>query len=140
MKSSFKKSVAILVSVIVLISSNGLELAAHNCFSQHGTEVSLFKHTGCCSKEEKNCHSNPVKDKSFEKKCCELKITYHKVDVSSPSVRTPEVPYSNLFFSDLLFSSSFNSLNYFSSQPFNKPPPLICSGFSLLLSIQKLTI
>lgn len=85
MKSFFRNSLAVILSAIMLVSSTGVVLGAHSCFSKHGTEVSLFVHKGCCSAEKSTCHSKHSEESAFTMECCQLKITYHKVDVSSRS-------------------------------------------------------
>ena len=83
MKSRLKKIVAVILGVVILISSNGLVLASHSCFSKSETDVSLFSHKGCCSNKKKNCHSLPSQENTYTKKCCELRISFHQVDISS---------------------------------------------------------
>lgn len=140
MNKRIKNSVAVFLSVIILVSSTGVVLAAHNCFSKAETEVSLFRHKGCCSNEKKDCHSKPQKENSFTKKCCQLKITYHKIDVSSPLVKFSSVsdlkllPVKQISFSPIIFSTDISSCFL------NKAPPFIRAGVSLLHSIHTLQI
>jgi hypothetical protein len=139
MKSRTKNILSIFLSLVVLVSSNGIVVAAHNCFSQHKTEVSLFSKK-CCSKEKEQCHSKPAMEDTFAKKCCELKITYHKVDVKAPLVKNASIQHLNLFSNPISFSSpSFFSDNI-SISSFNKAPPCIRSGVALLHSIGLLQI
>ncbi len=139
MKSRFKNIVSIFLSLVVLVSSNGIVVASHNCFSQHKTEVSLFEKK-CCSKGKEQCHSKPVTENAFAKKCCDLKITYHKIDVKTPLAKTISIQQLNLFPAELLFSSVLLFSQNISASFFNKAPPLIHSGVSLLLSIGTLQI
>ncbi len=139
MKRTFKNITSVFLALIVFISTNGIVVAAHNCFSNHKTEVSLF-HKKCCSKEKEQCHSKPVNENTFSKKCCEIKISYHKVETNTPLVKNISVKNLNLFSSEILFSSVtpfFSQALAFCSA---KAPPLISSGISLLLSIGTLQI
>ncbi len=139
MKSRFKNIVSIFLSLVVLVSSNGIVVAAHNCFSEHKTEVSLST-IKCCSKEKETCHSKPAAENAFTKKCCDLKITYHKVNVNTPLAKTISIQQLNLFSTELLFSSVLIFFQNISASVFNKAPPRIHSGVSLLLSIGTLQI
>jgi hypothetical protein len=139
MKSRSKNILSVFLSLVVLVTSNGIVVAAHNCFSQHKTEVSLFSKK-CCQKEKEQCHSKPAMENTFAKKCCELKITYHKADVKTLLIKNASIQHLNLFSNPILFSSfSFFSDNI-SIFAFNKAPPYIHSGVALLHSISLLQI
>ena len=138
MKPSIQKLISVFLGLIILVSSTGVVLASHSCFSKPGTDVSLFSHKGCCSKGKMNCHADPQKETSFSKKCCQLKITFHKVDVSSILLK------SNLVQADCLplaFSTiDFSFTNNFSeTRLLNKAPPKP-AGRELLTAISLLQI
>jgi hypothetical protein len=139
MKSRYRNILSVFLSLVVFVSSNGVVVAAHNCFSNHKAEVSLFEGK-CCSREKEKCHSKPVIEHTFTKKCCELKVSYHKVDVKTPVFKSISIQSQNLFSHELLFSavSSFSGCSF--STDFNKAPPFISSGVSLLHSICTLQI
>ena len=140
MKSRSKNILSVFLSLAVLISTNGIVVAAHNCFSQHKTEVSLFSKK-CCSKEKEQCHAKPVtKENTFTKKCCELKITYHKVDVKIPLVKNVSIQHLNLFSNHTLYFSFPSFPDNIPSSSINKAPPYIFSGVTLLHSIGLLKI
>ncbi len=137
MKSRFSKIVSVFLGAIILISSNGIVLASHNCFSKPGTEVSLFEHKGCCSKGKKNCHAIPVKETAFTKKCCQLTISFHQADVSSLLVKTSliHVDYFTQNFSipNLLFSKNYSETLFFKKTPPKPAGRTLLSNISILL-------
>ena len=140
MKNLLRNSLAVLLSAIILVSSTGVVLAAHSCFSKHGTEVSLFVHKGCCSTEKSTCHSIHSEESAFKRECCQLKISYHKVDVSSPVVKNFSLPDLTLFSTPLFNFSSEKFDDRSSSCTFNKAPPLLTGGLSFLYSTHLLKI
>jgi len=139
MKKHFKKRIALLLSVIVLVSSNGIVVSAHSCFSSHSTEVSFFNQDNCCSKEKKKCHSKPVDENTIRKSCCNIVVTFHRLDISSQVVKTTALNFTDSF-SSVLFSGSLPALRNFCSLFESKAPPLIRAGVSLLHSIHTLKI
>ena len=139
MKSRSKNIISVFLALIVFVSSNGIVVAAHNCFSGHKTEVSLFEKE-CCTKGKEKCHSKPAEENTFTKKCCELKITYHKIDVKTPLAKTSSIGHFNFFPTQLLFSSASLFPGDIFSFVFNKAPPLIHPGNALLISISTLQI
>ena len=135
---SIKNSLAIFLGVVILISSNGIVLASHSCSVKPGTDVSLFEHKGCCSNGKMNCHADYPGINSLTKKCCQLTITFHKVDVSSSVIKTD---FDHVIFLAQDFSThtlSF-SKNYSETHFINKAPPKP-AGRKLLTSISLLQI
>jgi hypothetical protein len=138
MNKSSKNIFSIVLAFLVFISSNGIVLSAHRCLSNQKTEISFF-HKKCCGKENKSCHSSPSGN-SLSKKCCELKITYHKVDVKTPLVKNVPVFNPYLFSNAFPLSSSDFSDHYTSGLEFNKEPPVTLRGISFLYSVHTLRI
>src|SRR5689334_17612565 len=119
MRKGCQKFLAFFLALIVLISSNGIVVAAHNCFSSHKSKVFLSAPSTCCHKEKQSCHSKPVDQTSFVKKCCEVKITYHKIDVKTPITKNPQVQQPGIH-SPVPFSFADFSFGTFSSFKVNK--------------------
>ena len=138
MKSRLKNIVAFFLGVIILLSSNGIVLATHSCFSRPGTQVSLFSHKGCCSKGKKDCHRIPAGENTFTKKCCQLKISFHKVDVSSflskANLIHVDAIAQHFSISDFPFSKNYTELLFINKSP---PKP---AGRALLCHISLLLI
>ncbi len=142
MNPRFKNTIALLLSVAILVSSNGIVLAAHTCFSKAETKVSLFKATGCCSTEKLNDlnehHADGCHDSIGPKKCCQLSLSFHKVDVSSTVLKLNN-------FHHQLPSSAFSFFSFRGSEKssraffHNKLPPSN-SGRILLTKISLLQI
>jgi hypothetical protein len=72
---------SVLLSVIVLITSNGIVLAYHTCLKNSNTNVSLFQNKSCCGKTKKSCES--TERKSVKSNCCVSSFSYHKVSVNT---------------------------------------------------------
>ena len=138
MKRKLNKALAIFLGVIVLISSSGVVLASHQCFSKPETDVSLFSHNGCCSKKKKKCHALPVCEKAFAKKCCQLTITFHKIDVSSIDHKVNILSLTS-FALPVPFNREVNAKGVRQSCFLNKAPPKP-AGRILLTNISLLQI
>lgn len=136
MKSRLNKIVAIILGVVILISSNGLVLASHSCFSKSETDVSLFSHKGCCSNKMKNCHSLPAQENAFTKKCCELRISFHQVDVSSfmEKVNSHQLDCfpRNLAIHKFFVSKGYNETLFPAKAPPNPGGRILLTNISLL--------
>jgi hypothetical protein len=137
--SRFRKYISALVAVVILISSNGIVLATHSCFSKAETKVSLFSHKGCCSQKKKNCHSTThSSEKKISSNCCRLTISYHKSDVNS-IVKHAFSTELNFFPVQNIHASLFSPDFFYSTFYLNKVPPKL-SGRTLLSSISTLQI
>lgn len=134
----FRSGFAIFMALGILVSSSGLVLAAHTCLTSSKTEVSLFKHHGCCAKQKKSCHEITTKETTG--KCCNLKVSLHKIDVSSTfsQERSPEnviTPFiQSLPFVSLPLSITCIQIGSGTSPP--EPP----GGIDLLISLHSLLI
>jgi hypothetical protein len=140
MNKRFRNIFSVILSVIVLVSSNGIVLASHSCISKHETEVSVFRISGCCSKDKTNCHSRLSGEIVMTKKCCQLNLTFHRVDVSSPVYKIQPVRSFKMYAKELV---GFPVSVFFSEEaPFSfiKITPVIQSGSSFLHSIRLLRI
>lgn len=133
-----RKVFSVVLTLSILLSSSGVVLAVHTCFSKFHRNVSLFQDgSSCCSKQKTNCHKTP--DEAVSKACCELKFSYHKVDISSLIQNQQEqiVPplVAEVFFIDLIPEKTVLSL-FINS----KSPPEINYGRFLLNKEQRLLI
>ena len=133
MKARLKKFISLLLGVIITISSGGVVVASHSCLKKPGTEVSLFQHKGCCSKGKKNCHSASSPGQAFTKKCCQLTVSFHKVDVSSLPVKKNFI-HADVFIRNFAVQNTIALQNYSAKLFQNKAPPKL-AGRTLLTSI-----
>jgi len=83
MKKQFKNIITLLLASAVLFASTGVVIASHICTSSKKSDVAFFENKGCCSKDSKPCTSFPTAPNSLKGNCCQLNISYHKIDVSS---------------------------------------------------------
>jgi len=139
MKKHIRNKIALILSVIILVSSNGVVLSAHSCFSSHVTKISLFGHKGCCSGEKKKCDTNPSSENTFHKSCCSFAVTYHRVDVSSPVVKIGNFSCPSLFPEHIISFSRISFLRSFVLKN-TQTPPLIAAGTDRLHAISLLKI
>ncbi|MBP6401104.1 MAG: hypothetical protein KA492_01155 [Bacteroidia bacterium] len=137
MKKSIRTFFSFILAFSILISSSGVVLAVHTCFSSSKTQISLFHPKGCCSKPSKSCHKLPAS--GFKSKCCELKISYHRIEVNADAVHHA-FPVTIAEIDLPLFSSAVSPVVSIPSNTFNKAPPEILTGTSFLYSIHRLLI
>lgn len=131
--------IAFILALVVFISSGGVVLAVHYCSKKTNKEVSLYNDHSCCSQKSKSCDSKN-KDHLFKNKCCDLKVTYHKIDISSIfSEIQPLILTCNLF-SDFNFQSYLFPSAFYFCQLTNKAPPFYTGGKSFLHISQLLLI
>ena len=137
MKSRTKHILAFFLAFTILISSSGVVVAMHTCLSSSKKQVSLFEHRGCCSKSNKGCHKSP--STGLKVKCCELSISYHKIDLNASVLK-----YDFSLTADLI-SEPFSKAEIFSDNAVfsvvsNKAPPQLRGGTDFLYGIHRLLI
>ncbi len=135
----FKKLITFLLIPTILISSGGVVLAVHYCSSLSDKSVSLFEEGTCCSGDSKSCGKENSLE-SFENNCCDVKLTYHKVDVTSFISEHHFTDY--LFYSNNLnpkFDSAIISEDVFYTTS-NKAPPFFIGGKTFLYISLRLLI
>ncbi len=110
-------------------------MAVHYCSMKASKEISLFQDNSCCSDKEKICEKNST-EKVQTKKCCDLKVTYHKVDISTifsgidhSDIQVPALDYFS-FNLDAIKTAFFNSILS------NKAPPFFSGGKTFLILSQ----
>ena len=134
MKSFNSKSIAFILALIILVSSNGVVLAVHTCLSKAATEVSLFGNKGCCS-ENKSCRDKGERS-VVSAKCCNISFSFHKTDVSSVPQKSSFTP-GNFSFPAYaiqdLFTLRFSSA--FSIASLKAPPGISGKGLLRIISI-----
>src|SRR5690349_8314534 len=79
MKKGFKIVLSCLLAASVLFASTGVVIASHVCLKKNKSDISFFESKSCCSKHDKSCSKVPV----LKSKCCQLSISYHKLEVKS---------------------------------------------------------
>lgn len=79
MKKGIKSFISLLLAASVLISSTGVVIASHVCLKKGQADVSFFQSKSCCSKHHSSCSPVPV----VKKKCCQLSVSYHKLELNS---------------------------------------------------------
>ncbi len=126
----FKRILAIVLATVVFVSSGGVVLAVHICSKNSSKEVSLFSNQTCCSKKAP-C-SNSDAPKNFKKNCCNLKITYHKVDISSINSEVIPLPVHVINVDAFNFENAFVQQVILKSVLTNKAPPFFTGGKSFL--------
>lgn len=137
MKSRAKHILAFFLAFSILISSSGVVVAMHTCLSSSQKQISLFEHKGCCSKSGKGCHKTSTS--GLKAKCCELSISYHKIDVNA-SVLKYEISLTADQISEPFKSTTFFSDNALFSVVSNKAPPQLRGGTDFLYGIHRLLI
>ena len=112
MKRAFKNILAILLAANVLFASTGVVVASHICAARKKADVTLFKSHGCCSKEKKDCSSFPFSSSDhFRNNCCQLNISYYKLDVNSVQKNFSAKPVVLYPAIQTIFYSVFSSLS-----------------------------
>lgn len=137
MKIRMKHILAFFLAFTILISSSGVVVAMHTCLSSSKKQISLFEHKGCCSKSNKGCHK--TSSTGLKAKCCELSISYHKIDVNA-SVLKYEISLSADLISEPFNTTTFFSDNTLFSVISNKAPPQLRGGTDFLYGIHRLLI
>lgn len=137
MNSAFRQVFAFLLATSILVSSSGVVLAVHTCLSSSTKQISLFEHKGCCAKTKSVCHKAPKT--GIKTKCCELTISYHKIEVNA-SVLKYSIPLQVDFFSLPEFSVPEFPVTAFQTSSLNKAPPDVRGGTALLFSLHRLLI
>ncbi|CAN5584408.1 hypothetical protein BH11BAC1_BH11BAC1_29170 [soil metagenome] len=84
MKKGFIHFLSFLLSASVLFASTGIVIASHVCHESQQSDVTFFERQGCCSDMLENCGAFPAPSNQIKGNCCELTITYHKLEVFSP--------------------------------------------------------
>jgi len=79
MKKGFKIFLSIVLAASVLFASTGVVIASHICLKKNKSDISLFESKSCCKSHNKSCSPVPV----IKKKCCQLSVSYHKLEVNS---------------------------------------------------------
>jgi hypothetical protein len=78
-----KNFLAFFLSAAILVASSGVVIASHICLSSQKSDVSLFEHHGCCSEAGSDCKPVPPASGQLKKNCCQLSISYFKIDIPS---------------------------------------------------------
>lgn len=78
----FKAITVIFLAFLMLVSGSGFAVFVHKCGASHEVETDLFSRTeGCCSEEfPAGCNQEEA---GIQAGCCELKISYQKIDIPS---------------------------------------------------------
>lgn len=137
MMNSIRRFLAFFLTLTILVSSTGVVLAVHTCFISSKKQISLFQNKSCCSSHSKNCHSKPAS--SLKAKCCELSISYHKLDVVSNTIKYQHLD-SDTGLPLVLFSALTKPQHSFTKIYLNKAPPESRGGIEFLYSIGSLLI
>ena len=125
-----KRFLAVALAVVVFISSGGVVLAVHICSKNSNKEVSLFSNKTCCSKLTP-CATGEV-PKTIKKNCCNLKITYHKVDISSIHSELSNFLVQAITIVPINFENEFVQEVFLKSVLTNKAPPFFIGGKTFL--------
>jgi hypothetical protein len=83
MRKLLKNFLSFFLAAAIIFASTGIVIASHVCSASKKADVSLFKSNGCCSKKGKHCASFPAANTALKKNCCQLSVTFHKLDVTS---------------------------------------------------------
>ncbi len=134
-----KRFLAFFLSLVIFISSGGVVLAVHYCSKKTTKEVSFFQHNSCCSKKSSVCKKN-IPDEFLKKKCCELKISYHKVDVSSLFYKLQQLNIESKAVDNFSETKVAKEPAFLSSTFCNKAPPFYTGGKTFLYFSQLLLI
>jgi hypothetical protein len=139
MKKGLKIILSCLIAASLLFASTGVVIASHICFKKGKSNVSFFENESCCSKHENSCSEVPV----VKKKCCQLSISYHKLEVNS--LTKPSSKVTGVFFiipsSIILISDSVSLLNVAPpSAKYSDPLRLLPGSKNFLYSIRLLLI
>ena len=131
-----KRTIAFILSLVVFISSGGVVLAVHCCSKNPDKQVSFFKNNSCCNKKSSVCNSKNIKD-GLKSKCCDSKISYHKVDIASISSEIHNIDFQNSIIQVLELREDFVPVAQFNFNFSNKAPPFYRGG-KTFLSISQL--
>jgi len=133
--SATKRLLVFFLAFVVFISSGGVVLAVHYCSMKASKEISLFQHNSCCSDTPKTCEKNNA-EKVQAKKCCDLKVTYHKVDMSTIISAIDHLDILVPALDDLSFNFCANKTAFVQSILSNKAPPFFSGGKTFLILSQ----
>lgn len=81
MKKWFTYFLSFLLAASVLFASTGVVIASHICHESKKADITLFESHGCCSDLASKCESLPASQGQLKKNCCELNISYHKLEL-----------------------------------------------------------
>ncbi|MEO8085290.1 MAG: hypothetical protein ABI763_00635 [Bacteroidota bacterium] len=84
MKKLFTHFLSFILAASVLFASTGVVIASHICHESKKADITLFEGHGCCTDLEGSCKSFPAPQGQLKNNCCELTISYHKLEVFSP--------------------------------------------------------
>jgi hypothetical protein len=87
MKKGLRTFLSVLLAASVLYASTGVVIASHICLKNKKSDISLFESKSCCKNHDKGCGPVPVNKKN----CCQLSISYHKLEVNSVTKISTEV-------------------------------------------------
>jgi hypothetical protein len=109
----FKTNIpALLMALLVFITSNGIVLSEHICSSTRSHDYSLFTTVGCEMERQVSCCANKVIP---AKGCCEHKQFFKKLPIEGFTANQIELkPFEKLVLNDYWINSySFNhQINY----------------------------
>jgi|GEM_PF-5224775 len=123
----------------ILFASTGVVIASHVCSETKKADVSMFERKGCCSKPMKGCSSFPSASDHLKNNCCQLSITYHKLNISSLQKTTVASIGFFLPFKELVFQTTA-STSGLSCVPEFRKPPVQKTGKDFLIQINLLLI
>src|SRR4051812_30656752 len=107
MRTVFNKALSVFLALVILIATAGAVVTTHVCTFSKKATVSLYQHRGCCSEDgQRKSTSN---DTAIDKKCCNVTVSYYKVEVPS-GIRKVALPFTNFFFNAICIGlhSAFN--------------------------------
>ena len=126
-----KRIFAFLLAMVIFISSGGVVLAVHYCSKKSNKEISLFSNNSCCSKKSSHCDKKNSTS-SLKKKCCDLKVSYHKVDISSTISDSYHFDLHELVIENFRTELRFFLSSLPTGEISNKAPPFFRGGISFL--------
>lgn len=125
-----KRILAFSLSLVIFVSSGGVVLAVHYCSKNTTKDVSFFSNKTCCKKNF-SCERAPS-PKLIKKKCCDLKVTLHKVDISTFLSEKQQIDLPGSSFDLLLDPAMHTKFVVESFVLSNKAPPFFIGGKSFL--------
>jgi len=122
-----KRLIAFLLAFVVFISSGGVVMAVHYCSMKSSKEISIFNQKSCCTDKAKTCENNRATELR-NKKCCDLTVTYHKIDISTIFSVIEHVDLQVPAFDYFSFNLNPAKTSFFDNILSNKAPPYFSGG------------
>lgn len=131
-----KKSLHIILAILLLISTSGFSISTHFCQNQL-QDLQFFCQAKTCSEilaKKESCHQTSTKQiKSCKKGCCESKSDFYQLDLDQ---QTTHSSFKTLNTNALLailttfFNLDIPSVDKKSTDYLNYKPPLIVCDYS----------